>query len=233
MGRRKRIRNNGYWFYAGRGWVRTDGKSSILLGGEQGKSIKSEDEREEAKRAYARYLTEEGKVAEQPAPNTLTVAEACDAYLDSIREGHDETYRMRADLLFDLCSGYPARFQVKKARLIESNPLKGLKVPVVGKRDTYLSPKTEEAIYRFARPALATADSVPHTPSAASHVTRGPSHAAAKVERAGSPRHGAIEPPMALDRRGGLRRRQWLRFPHTQKARPTTDVCRRQRETAN
>ena len=45
----------------------------------------------------------------------------------------------------------------KESGLIDANPIKGLKVPKVGKRVAYLSPETEEAIYRFARPALATA----------------------------------------------------------------------------
>lgn len=41
--------------------------------------------------------------------------------------------------------------------LIESSPLRGLKVPKSGKRVAYIAPEVEEAIYQHARPALALA----------------------------------------------------------------------------
>lgn len=41
--------------------------------------------------------------------------------------------------------------------LIESSPLRGLKVPKAGKRVAYISSEVEEAIYQHARPALALA----------------------------------------------------------------------------
>jgi len=206
MARRKRSHNRGYWFRAGRGWYVTEGKSSKPLLDNQGKHIKSADDREEAERAYARYLL---GVDQQPARNGLTVLEACQAYLDHIQSGHPETYRLRAGFLYDLCHGFPARFRNSKVQpggkdrihsgysqkpvaeltrldtekwvkahvawkspraalqavrralnycresgLIPANPLKGLKVPKSGKRVAYLTPETEEAISRHARPAL-------------------------------------------------------------------------------
>jgi hypothetical protein len=43
----------------------------------------------------------------------------------------------------------------KESGLIDSNPVKGLKVPKSGKRIAYLTPETED-VRRDARPALAT-----------------------------------------------------------------------------
>ena len=205
-GRNKGTRNKGFWFRAGRGWFVTEGKSSKPLLDDQGKHIKSADEREEAKKAYARHLL---AIDQQPARNGLTVSEACQAYLDHIQTGHPETYRMRAGFLFDLCHGFAARWRdsktppgakdrihpgyghkpvaqltqhdiekwvkahpgwknpraplqairralnyCSKSQLIPTTPLKGLEIPKVGKRKAYLSPETEEAVNRYARPAL-------------------------------------------------------------------------------
>lgn len=206
MARRKRSRNKGYWFRAGRGWFVTEGKSAKPLRDDKGNHIKFAADEEGAKKAYARYLLE---IDQQPARNGLTVLEACQAYLDHIEPGHPETYRMRAGFLYDLCHGFPARFRDSKVQpgakdrihpgygrkpvaeltrldiekwvkahaawkspraalqairralnycqesgLIPANPLKGLKVPKTGKRVAYLTPETEEAIYRNSRPAL-------------------------------------------------------------------------------
>lgn len=206
MARHKRSRNKGYWFRAGRGWFVTEGKSSKPLLDVKGNHIKSADDKEGAEVAYARYLL---GVDQQPARNGLTVLQACQAYLDHIQAGHPETYRLRAGFLYDLCSGFPARFRAAKVQpggtdrihvgygqkpvaaltrldiekwvkahlawkspraalqavrravkycwesgLIPVNPLKGLKVPKSGKRVAYLTPETEEAIYRHTRPAL-------------------------------------------------------------------------------
>ncbi|MFZ1933219.1 MAG: hypothetical protein WCB27_23835 [Thermoguttaceae bacterium] len=113
MARRRRSHNKGYWFRANRGWYITDGKSAKPLCDEQGNHIKSADDKEGAKQAYARYLTETPK---PPTHSSLTVTQACMAYLDSIRADHPETYRMRADLLFDFCTGFPAKYRDKKEK---------------------------------------------------------------------------------------------------------------------
>ena len=110
MVRHKRSRNNGYWFRDGRGWYVTDGKSAKRLCDVEGNHIKNADDKEGAKQAYARYLTENIKEVKQPLQNTLTTKEACEAYLDSIQSWHLETYRMRTNFLFDLCTGFPASF---------------------------------------------------------------------------------------------------------------------------
>jgi len=108
MARNKRSHNKGYWFRAGRGWYVTEGKSSKPLLDDKGKHIKSADEREEADKAYARYLLQE----DQPVKQTgLTVLEACQAYLDHAQSGPPETYRLRAGYLYDLCHGFSARFR--------------------------------------------------------------------------------------------------------------------------
>jgi integrase len=209
MARRKRSRNKGYWFRAGRGWYTTTGKSSKPLLDDKGNPIRSADSAEEAKQAYARSLLQ---AAPPVKGKGLTVLEACQIYLDHAESGHPETYRLRVGFLFDFCAGLPPRFRNSKVRptakdrihpgygaksvmdltcldvekwvkahpgwkspraalqairralnyckesgLIDANPVKGLKVPKSGKRVAYLTPETEEAINRYARPALATA----------------------------------------------------------------------------
>ncbi len=209
-GRSKGGRNKGYWFRVHRGWYVTEGRSAIPLCDEQGNHIKSSENEEEAKSAYARYVL---KVGQRSKRVTLTTLEACRIYLDNVQSsGSPETYRLRVALLFDFCTGFPARFRESKTRptpkdrihagygakpvmeltrldvehwvkahpgwksprpalqavrravnycresgLIEVNPIRGLKIPQSGRRVAYITPEVEEAIYRYARPALALA----------------------------------------------------------------------------
>jgi len=209
-GRSKGSRNNGYWFRKGRGWYVTEGRSAVPLCDDKGNHIKSAEDEEGAKEAYARRVLQIGQPSKQAG---LTVMDACRLYLDHVQSsGSPETYRLRAGFLFDLCTGFPARFRESKtqpaakdrihpglgarsvmeltrldverwvkahprwkssraalqavrralnycreAGLIESSPLRGLKVPKVGKRETYMAPEVEEAVYQHARPALALA----------------------------------------------------------------------------
>jgi hypothetical protein len=74
MARRKRSRSKRHWFRAGRGWYVTEGRSSEPLLDDQGKHIKSADDREVAARAFARYLLD---IDQRPARKGLTVLEAC------------------------------------------------------------------------------------------------------------------------------------------------------------
>ncbi len=104
MARRKRTRDEGYWFHAGRGWFITTGKASKPLLDDKGNPIKSADAIEEARQAYARYLLQ----TELPAKESgLAVLEACQIYLDHAESRHPETYRMRSGFLFDFCTGLP------------------------------------------------------------------------------------------------------------------------------
>ena len=48
---------------------------------------------------------------------SLTILEACRIYLDHVQSsGSPETYRLRVALLFDFCTGFPARFRESKTR---------------------------------------------------------------------------------------------------------------------
>jgi integrase len=207
-GRSKGGHNKGYWFRAGRGWFRTEGKSAIPLCDDQGNPIKNAEDKEGAKAAYSRYVLQIG----QPSTKgNLTVHEVCQLYLDHARSnGSTETYRMRAGFLYDFGCGFPARFResktlptakdrlhpgyaskpvmeltpldmerwvkahpgwknpraalqavrraimyCKESKQITANPISGLKVPKSGQRVAYINPKVENAIYKYANPALA------------------------------------------------------------------------------
>ena len=101
MPRQRGSRNKGYWFRKGRGWFVRGGKSEIALRDGSGRHIKNEADEEEAQKAYLAYS--------EKLKNPLTVANVCRRYLDSIRKGSPETYRLRASYLADLCEGYGER----------------------------------------------------------------------------------------------------------------------------
>ena len=195
-GRKGGGRNRGYWFRKDRGWFVTEGTSAIPLCDDKGNCIKDAKDVEGAKAAYARYVIRAGK----PSQRGFTLMEACRLYLDHAKKGSAETYNLRRGLLYDLCTGFPARFQdgeptaedrihpgyggkqanglttldverwlaahpgwkshrtalqaVRRVlnycvgvKALDANPLRGLKVPKVGQRETYLPPEVEQAIY--------------------------------------------------------------------------------------
>ena len=211
-GRAKGRRNLGYFYRKGRGWFTSNDEK---LCDAEGNHLRNPDDDETAQIAYARYVAER---ATNPLTSTccrdsMLVADVCQRYLEHAqRQNAAETYRLRADLLFDFCSGFPARFreQTDKAHatdrlhagygarawnqlrkidvedwlaahpgwkstraavqavrrafnycleqgLITANPVKGIKVKASGKRVTYFTPEVEEALYKFATPALALA----------------------------------------------------------------------------
>ncbi len=110
--------NRGYWHRKGRGWYLTEGTSAIPLCDLNGNHIKDKGCVEEAKAAYARYVLRAG----DPAKRGFTVMEACRLYLDFAKKGSAETYNLRRGLLFDLCTGYPAGFQDRRAHGRRSHP---------------------------------------------------------------------------------------------------------------
>jgi hypothetical protein len=113
MARRKRSRNKGYWFRAGRGWYITEGKSAFPLRDVKGNHIKFADDVEAAKDAYARYILRAGQVSK----SGLTVMETGRLHLDHAQSaGSPDTCQLRAGLLFGLCTGFPARVRESNAR---------------------------------------------------------------------------------------------------------------------
>ncbi len=195
VGRTGGGRNRGYWFRKDRGWFVTEGTSAIPLCDDKGNCIKDAKDVEGAKAAYARYVIRAGK----PLQRGFTLMEACRLYLDHAK-GLGRDLDLRRGLLYDLCTGFPARFQdgeptaedrihpgyggkqanglttldverwlaahpgwkshraalqaVRRVlnycvgvKALDANPLRGLKVPKVGQRETYLPPEVEQAIY--------------------------------------------------------------------------------------
>jgi integrase len=208
-GRSKGRRNLGYFYRKGRGWFTS---ADEKLCDSDGNHLRDPNEHEAAVLAYARYCTAQAASLPTPVDDSL-VADVCGRYLEHARRvGAEQTYRMRADILFDFCSGFPARFRdrpdqatpsyrihqgygnhrwnqlrkidvedwlsahprwkstraavqaVRRAfnycleqGVITSNPVKGLKATRPGKRVTYFTPEVEEALYGFAKPAIALA----------------------------------------------------------------------------
>ena len=101
MVRKKGSRNRGYWYRAERGWGVTEDGRFLPLRDDKGKPIKDRAAKEEAKVAYAAYLLTKPK-------SGVTVREVCSSYLDTIK---GSTFDMRVGILYDFCSGFPARFR--------------------------------------------------------------------------------------------------------------------------
>jgi integrase len=114
-GRARGSRNKGYWHRSGRGWYVTAGKRLIPLNDEQGNHIKDPGADADAQRAYARYLLDAHDQGRRvPNGEATPVWEICRLYLDHCRlHNREATYYARANLLYDFCTGFPARFRDK------------------------------------------------------------------------------------------------------------------------
>lgn len=129
-GRNKGSRNRGFFFRRGRGWVATEGRSFVPLEDADGTRLRDRNARQaDVKAAYERYLERKKIEAEQDRRaaevaesaetrwQALTVAEVCRLYLDDSRTNDAaSTYRIRADALFDFCTGFPASLRTKDER---------------------------------------------------------------------------------------------------------------------
>jgi len=112
VGRRKGTRNKGYFHRTDRGWYATEtGRSAQMLYGPDGEHIKDPAAEQEAKLAYARFLLER-EVRGPTSGDSMTLAAICDAYLQDVgRHGSPATYELRSRILYDFCTGFPARFR--------------------------------------------------------------------------------------------------------------------------
>jgi hypothetical protein len=107
-GRSKGRRNRGYFYRKGRGWFTS---ADEKLCDSEGNHLRTPDDHETAALAYARYCTAQAESLPTPVDDSI-VADLCGRYLEHARRvGAHQTYRMRADFLFDFCSGFPARFR--------------------------------------------------------------------------------------------------------------------------
>ena len=123
-GRKRGGRNRGYFFRAGRGWfaLNPDGKFVALVN-QRGERLRQADcPSADVKAAYTRLVEQRPK--RRAIGAGVTLQQVCEYYLRrAILESRASTVEKRADTLFDLCKGLPARF-----RLCESDATKADKV---------------------------------------------------------------------------------------------------------
>ena len=114
-GRRKGSRNVGYWFRSGRGWYVSDNGRAVRLCDPTGNHIRDRASTKDAREAYARHLLGRQRQAVLESGGDQTpIMECCRVYLDYVkRYDADSTYQLRANFLFDFCTGFPARFRDK------------------------------------------------------------------------------------------------------------------------
>jgi integrase len=131
MGRPTGSRNRGYFYRAGRGWYtqiseplldengqpRQDAKGKPLT---KPRFIALRDDNGQPLRIKATPIADVKAAYQRIVANPdgsengegVTVQEVCDAYLNNIADG--ASYKLRRDILFDFCTGYPPRFRGKE-----------------------------------------------------------------------------------------------------------------------
>lgn len=121
-GRKRGGANRGYFYRAGRGWYATNGGSPKRLRDPEGHPLKDVKlAHGKLREALARFLSEQEAGARSPktagtsstGPKAgVTLLDVCRAYLSHVEANNAEaTYALRADTLFDLCFGLPARYR--------------------------------------------------------------------------------------------------------------------------
>ncbi len=121
-GRKRGGANRGYFYRARRGWYATNEGSPKRLLDPDGHPLKdAKTSHGKLREALARFLAERDAPRSQPGarssvavPTTsgVTLLDVCRAYLSHVQANNaDATYALRADTLFDLCFGLPARFR--------------------------------------------------------------------------------------------------------------------------
>lgn len=120
-GRRRGSRNKGYFWRAARSiWCANDGGRFVALTDENGERLRDRNcPPAVLKAAYARFELSRPK----PGSSAMTVWELSQAYLAHIErtKGAAATLEARADVLFDLCTGYGRKWRKSKAKPTESD----------------------------------------------------------------------------------------------------------------
>ena len=107
-GRTKGRRNRGYFYRKGRGWFTS---ADEKLCDSDSNHLRDPDGHKAAALAYAHHCTAQAAGLTTPVGDSI-VADVCGRYLEHARRMNaDQTYRIRADILFDFCSGFPPRFR--------------------------------------------------------------------------------------------------------------------------
>jgi integrase len=119
MGRRTGSRNRGYFYRAGRGWFAKHDGQFLALEFQNGDRMRDREVPiAELKAAYQRAIVRDSS----PTVQGATVSEVCMSYLDKVADdGSPKTYKDRAATLYDLCSGFPARFRTNGEQTEESD----------------------------------------------------------------------------------------------------------------
>jgi integrase len=114
-GRRRGSRNKGYFYRDGRGWFTKVGATFIPLTNEAGDRLKDKDTPVAVvAEAYARHLLSRKDQPKSTVGEGVTLEQVCSYYLDRAeRESRSSTVEKRADTLYDLCYGFPAKFRRK------------------------------------------------------------------------------------------------------------------------
>lgn len=110
-GRRKGGKKRGYFYHSGRGWYALDSKQKAKpLRDDNGQHIKDRQVDEAVLRdAYARWRLSHDTT---PEVSGVTVREVCQTYLAKCKAtDRPKTFAMRADALYDFCTGFPPRFR--------------------------------------------------------------------------------------------------------------------------
>jgi integrase len=126
IGRRKGSRTKGYYYRKGRGWYAKDGTRNVPLIYPSGEHIRERNAAPEAvKEAFERWKTAT-QIVKQNARKAdardaaITLERVCDLYLSHVQmTGSEATHYSRANTLFDLCYGIPAKFRRKKGESTE------------------------------------------------------------------------------------------------------------------
>ena len=116
-GRKKGSHTKGFFFRAGRGWTAIDPatKSTSILRDKNGRRLTDRADKGEAAESFKRWVKERGEQLQAAlAGDRSTVESICKTYLDQCKAtGAAGTHELRANLLFDFCAGFPARFRVR------------------------------------------------------------------------------------------------------------------------
>ena len=122
-GRKKGSRTKGYHYRKGRGWYALDGTQRVPLVYPSGEHIQDRDADPEAvKEAFERWkaATQAARAATDKAEQAdaiVTLEKVCDLYLSYVEmTGAEATHYSRANTLFDLCYGIPAKFRRKNGQ---------------------------------------------------------------------------------------------------------------------
>jgi hypothetical protein len=126
--------NRGFFFRAGRGWYATFDDRMIPLRDGDGNHYRNKGTRAaDIKAAHRRIIVEFGSEvngrtdgAQRSAvasESQVTVEDVCLAYLAKAKaDDSKSTHLMRADTLWDFCSGFPAKFRQKEGKPAPAKP---------------------------------------------------------------------------------------------------------------